>query len=246
MKVKRAHKPAFPTNVSFFYDTLMADAVEFNGGPLKYKDRAAAETAVGNRYIRMHPETEVELEHFYDACTEYFDVNVHFNIQGGFKQRAGKLLKAFKQFDVKSVCEVGIGVGTHSLMLAQQGYNVTVTASKDKAFDFFLWRLEKYSVPIRIVQKLTGKFDCVFFLDVIEHVWDPLEFIDAMAMHSNMLLFTQAFGWHDPEHPEYGGYPYHSDFSFHKVQMHLHSLGYHKQKLQMAFPPHVYRREATA
>ena len=55
-----------------------------------------------------------------------------------------------------------------------------------------------------------------------------------------MVIFTHGFGVHTKK---MGGYPQHFDFKISKIKKHLESFGFKKQKINQAFPPHVYVKE---
>ncbi len=207
---------------------------------LKYKNRKEAANAVANFFREINPKTKKEYDEFYKNCDDYIYENVYCNSENPVKQRAKKVLQILRDNNIKTILEIGIGVGSYSLAFAELGFDVTVLKSNNLPFKFFKERNKKYGSKVKIINKLEKEnFDCIINFDVIEHIIDPFSFIDFMTLHTNAILFTHGLSVH---REDMGGYPQHFDFKINDIRKHLEKLNFKKQKVNFIFPPHFYKR----
>tara|TARA_Y100000310_G_C20480878_1_gene714611 strand:+ start:159 stop:902 length:744 start_codon:yes stop_codon:yes gene_type:complete len=224
---------------------------------LKYNSRREAANAVASYFRECNPQTAEDYAWFYATCDDYMYENAFCNKEHSNVRRTAQLYEVFRKFGIWTCLEVGAGVGTYSLAMEKANRFTTITASKDAAFKFLIWRINKYNSSIRIIDKIVGNYDCIFFMDVIEHVCDPFSFLDEVCKHTHIILFVHGFGIH---REDMGGYPQHFDFKMHNynytvnkwtygkrpsITKHLASHGFIKQKLDIRpFPPLVFKKDS--
>ena len=207
---------------------------------LKYKNRAEASNAVASFFRMINPKTEREYDNFYKLCDDYVYENVYCNSENSVKQRAKKVLQVLNENNIKTILEIGIGVGSYAIALAELGFDVSVLRSDNLAFRFFEERNKKYGSKVKIIDGLKEmQFDCILHFDVIEHIVDPFSFIDFISTHTKSTLFTHGLGIHSEK---MGGYPQHFDFKINDIKKHFEKNGFIKTKVSCPiFPPHFYK-----
>ena len=223
-----------------FHRTVVSKLKEFLGVPkLKYADRKEAANAVANYFRQLSPKTPAEYQHFYDTCDDYIFENAYCNEENSCVQRTKKIYSVLQNYGVKTIVEFGVGVGTYAICLSQKGFDISVAKTEDLAFTFFLWRTHFHQIPIKLISHPQGKYDCAMFIDVIEHLINPFDFLSMVMQHTDLIIFTHGFGVH---REDMGGYPQHFDYPINTIRKFLEKNGFQKQKINLPFPPHVYKR----
>ena len=208
---------------------------------LKYKNRIEAANAVAAYFRKINPKNEEDYNHFYETCDDYLYENLYCNMENSCKQRTKKIFDILEKNNGKKILEIGAGIGTYSLALEKAGIeSLHILKSNDLAFRFLKFRMILHNSNIKIIEDLEEDCDCIFFLDVIEHTVDPFAFLEKITAKTNSIIFTHGFKIHTEK---MGGYPQHFDFNINKIQKHLEKLGFEKQKVNVIFPPHYYKRK---
>jgi len=224
-----------------FCSGILIELRQFLNKPtLEYKSRQEAANAVAAYYKKLSPCTREDLDYFYDTCDDYVYENCYCNKEASCASRIKKTEKILKENNFKTLLEIGAGPGTYALSFEKMGYFVDALQGKDLAAKFFAWRIKRHNSHIHMVQSIEGKYDCILFFDVIEHVFDPYEFLKEIAEHTDAIIFTHGFGVH---RKDMGGYPQHFDHKINDIKSFLESIGFEKQKVKEVFPPHFYKRK---
>lgn len=223
-------------NPSAPHSTVLIELEKFLGKKLKYPDEKSSCIAVANYFRKLNPKTETQYKSFYDSCNDYIFENAYYSNR--CKQRIHKIIKCLNLYKIKNVLEIGPGTGSDSIALIRSGFNVSVLHSEDFAFKFFIWRLKRRKLTCKIKRKIEFT-ECILSFDTIEHVYNPFDFVKILCKNSKFILITQSFGNHDPQR---GGFPQHMPYKFNKVQEEIFKQGFKKIKLNIAFPPHFYKK----
>jgi len=112
--------------------------------------------------------------------------------------------------DGPRVFEVGHGIGSTGLLFAQHGMEMTLGDVSDEYAAFAKQRFEQRGVSAEFVDLRSGypppeSYDVVLSLDVIEHVFEPLDLVREMLRTlrpGGLLVANVAYG-RDPEVPEH-------------------------------------------
>lgn len=90
------------------------------------------------------------------------------------------------------VLDLGCGIGSDGLALAQAGYDVTFADFANPSTAYLRWRLAHrgLAAPVHDLDAgtLGGGFDVAYAFDVIEHVRDPYAFLDDLEARSRHVL----------------------------------------------------------
>jgi len=225
-------------NLVMPYKNVIEELREFDNGVLKYQSLEQSATAVSEFFRSMNPRTDEEYDNFYRLCDDYVYENAYWNNGRSCIRKANIMYAIFKEYGINTILEVGSGCGTDALFLNMCGFDVSVMRADNKAFRFFERRMDKYG-KVKVVDSAV-KSDCVILFDVIEHVTHPYLFMEWISKYADSILMTQSFGVHDEKR---GGMPQHFDTKFSRVNNYIIDLGYRKEKLKYAIPPHFYIKE---
>jgi SAM-dependent methyltransferase len=88
--------------------------------------------------------------------------------------------------------DYGCGIGSDGLLLLQMGYRVEFADFDNPSTRYLRWRLERrgLAAPVHDLDAgtLPSDFDLAYAFDVIEHVPDPLAFLEAMEAAAAVVL----------------------------------------------------------
>jgi SAM-dependent methyltransferase len=86
--------------------------------------------------------------------------------------------------------DYGCGIGSDGLMLLEAGYRVEFADFANPSTAYLRWRLERRGLeaPVHDLEAdVPGGFDAAFAFDVIEHVPDAFEFLDALERRARIV-----------------------------------------------------------
>lgn len=106
--------------------------------------------------------------------------------------------------------DFGAGVGSGSILFAQNGFETDAADISATMLDFSRWRLEMRNIPADFIDLKSGplpdeKYDFVTSMDVFEHVLDPAAEVDKLnaAIKPGGILFGRFHSDIDPERPQH-------------------------------------------
>lgn len=102
------------------------------------------------------------------------------------------LTELMRQLPVGSrLLDYGCGIGSDGLLLLEAGYRVEFADFANPSTEYLRWRLRERGIeaPVHDLDAdVPGGFDGAYAFDVIEHVDDPVEFLEAMEVRSGIVV----------------------------------------------------------
>jgi len=198
---------------------------------------------IREEFLRHHPKTDEEVEKFYRESEEYiWDLSGWH--AGSNKMRENRTIVGQtrqKYPNAKTVLDYGCGIGENGLLLAKNGYDVTLVDFDTNTLKFARERAKNYADNVKVItfdelrtnrKDYDGKFDIIFCFDVLEHLTPKqLEYVlaelNALKSRTGELLFTQAFNWGTGEG---GSHPMHFDIDDERKRIIKEAFGWDLQE----------------
>jgi len=131
-----------------------------------------------NETFKDKPLTSENIKQFYKNTVNYlYDLTLwHVTVRRKFDI---DLLVACKE-DIKprNILDFGCGIGQNGLMLAREGFDVTIADLQGATLDFARWRFKKHGQMCKIWEvdidenPPDEKYDLIILCDVLEHIHD--------------------------------------------------------------------------
>jgi SAM-dependent methyltransferase len=89
------------------------------------------------------------------------------------------------------VLDYGCGIGSDGLLLLEAGYRVEFADFDNPSVEYLRWRLarRRLEAPIHDLDRaVPAGFDAAFAFDVIEHVDDPIAFLEEMERRAGLVV----------------------------------------------------------
>lgn len=87
--------------------------------------------------------------------------------------------------------DYGCGIGSDGLLLLAAGYRVEFADYDNPSLAYLRWRLRRrgFEAPVHDLDLgVPGGYDCAYAFDVIEHVADPLDFLDQLEARAALVV----------------------------------------------------------
>jgi 2-polyprenyl-3-methyl-5-hydroxy-6-metoxy-1,4-benzoquinol methylase len=87
--------------------------------------------------------------------------------------------------------DYGCGIGADGLRLIEQGYRVEFADYDNPSVEFLQWRLQQRGLDAHIHDvegDIPGGFDVAYCFDVLEHVDDPVEFLERLESLAEIVV----------------------------------------------------------
>jgi len=169
----------------------------------------------------LNPKTEQEVLDFYARSPFCIFNHVYWHgskYQKNLREKISKIARS-------RILDYGGGTGYLCLKLARLGMEVDYADVYGRTFEFAKWLFSKKGANVKMLDVLkdgiTGRYDTILCIDVIEHVNDPQSLLKMFSEHLNPggELFITAL------HPDVSEYaPMHFEIKF-DPEEYLKSLG---------------------
>lgn len=191
-------------------DSLPQDVCEYFDMPIeRFKPFCFESTiALADEWHKRKPETPAEIAAFYQQDWPWYIGDLawwHTQVEGR-QEWFARMVRIGQAFKVRSVLDWGAGICSDALVMAANGFRVTVTDYDNPALKFGEWRAQKYGLKLTVrrlpqeVRKLNRKFDCITAIDVLEHMPDYEEALAGFCRRAWMLVISAPFK--DPKAPD--------------------------------------------
>lgn len=159
-------------------DELTEDLVKFTGRPESEVnlDVMVGEELIAKEWKEADPKTFEDEKVFYKQTNNYlYDLfKWHFTNRRQFDIELVTGIKSLK--GVKTILDFGSGIGQNALMLAREGYDVTLADLDSKTLDFAEFRFNAHNVPYKVWRTDAMEdapceaYDVILCFDVLEHL----------------------------------------------------------------------------
>src|SRR5438067_9406396 len=86
----------------------------------------------------------------------------------------------------------GCGIGADGLRCAEEGYRVAFADFDNPSTEYLRWRLKKRGIEAEVydiaADDIPGGFDAAYSFDVIEHVDDPIAFLEELEKRAHVVM----------------------------------------------------------
>lgn len=171
---------------------------------------------VAKQYKSNILETRENPKKFYKESNDYiFDLmNWHMTQRRPFDINLIDEIKN-KYPNAKKILDYGSGCGQNAIMLADAGYDVSMTDYEGYTFDFAKFRAKKRGLNIKyydLEKPIDDKFDIILVFDVLEHIpddqfKDTIDRLNSLRHEGGKILTTISFGNRDTHPMHYESSP---------------------------------------
>lgn len=168
----------------------------------------------------LNPKTDEEVKGFYEKNPFYMFDLIYWHSTRYQKALRTRMINMAKG----NILDYGGGVGFLSMEAAKKGLKVDFADVEGRMFEFAKWLFQKKDLNINIInlsrEKISKKYDTIFFIDVLEHVKNPKEMLREVVGYLNdngrLIIIV--------DHIASREIPLHFELGFH-VEDYLKSLG---------------------
>ena len=186
---------------------LIKDLIEYTG---KSEEEVitlcnTAEKELVKDWNTKHPVTEEDIKDYYITTKWYlYDLTRYqLMIDQGSKQAITQLIRE----GVSKILDFGGGIGHQTALMLSQELDVTYLELADShTLKYAEWRFKKYNFKPEIITTLPeelSQFDCIFAMDVLEHIPHHEELIKKFARSCKYIVanpFHVNFNESVPQH----------------------------------------------
>lgn len=185
---------------------LRQDIAEFTSQDIEEVNRRLLYTR--ENLANQWRERTGSIEDFYTDSEECLYDSANFNLSNDYAP--AKLVPLLKTRNEK-VLDIGCGVGTATIMLAEQGCEVTGYDINRYTIRFCNFLKDKYNLPVTFTTELPdlSQFDAVISIDTFEHIEDLRSFIKMLGegMRAGARLYhnepTREYLYIETHHPQH-------------------------------------------
>ncbi len=144
---------------------------------ISYHPRELAEL-----WRKLNPQTPAEIRSFYQSTDLYIWELLQWHASARSDVRWNAIYEVIGSFPPKThprVLDYGCGIGSVALYFAEQGYKVTVADIPGPTLQFAYHRFRNRGLLVELIEvkedlpQLSGPYDILVCLDVLEHVPEP-------------------------------------------------------------------------
>jgi hypothetical protein len=151
---------------------------------------------------------------------------------------------------IEEIADIGAGICSDVIEFDRMGIKTQAIEVKSPHFDFGIWRLNKHNCKTDALyideQTNLPVFDkdvqCVMFIDTLEHIDDPIEYISCVSEYTDMIIEKTPFNTHNVIDGQ-DAYPMHTRVQRRDVNDHLQNLNFYKQHKINAYAPNLWIRQ---
>ncbi len=213
-------------------ESLLAEIALFTGdepGEVERRCRRAVTAVAGEWIAQVDPGSRESVERFYNQNESYIYDLMWWHTLNDDNSPLGYVtaLDFARRNGCRSYLDFGSGVGAGAILFARHGFDIALADISSTLLNFSAWRLERRSLPARLIDLKSGKlpdnaFDLITAMDVFEHLVDPVGTIDELyrALKPGGCLFGRFQAEVDEDHPQ------HIVFDFAPAFTRLRELGF--------------------
>jgi len=144
---------------------------------------------MGEAWRAANPKTAEEIRAFYTSMDFYLWDLTLWHATPSYAPYIAAVERMAALAPGKRILDYGSGIGTASLLLARDGYQLTIADVPGVTFDYIQHRLRRRGIPFtavpitRDIPRLPTKFDGIVCFDVLEHVPHPDRIFRHLARH---------------------------------------------------------------
>lgn len=200
------------TSASKDRDIVVTEISEFTGISQEevYNKWQNAVELVAKEYKDFISEDYHSPKDFYKTSKDYiFDLTVwHVKQRYTFDMDLPTSIRE-KYPDAKKILDFGSGCGQNAIILANAGYDISMTDYEGYTFDFAKFRSKKRGLNVKfydIEKPIKDKFDIILAFDVLEHVPDDefentIKLLKSLKEDNGTVLTSISFGTQNGLHP---------------------------------------------
>ncbi len=158
-------------------------------------------------WLMQSPKTNEEKKRFYEITPFYiFELSLwHMTLY------QKKFRKTVLEISRGNVLDFGGGIGDVSILLAKNGFNVEYADVSGNTYNYARWAFTNANLSVKMTNlsesKVSGKYDTIICIDVIEHLPNAKEVFENLASMLNAggtfivtNLHTEEFSKYHPMH----------------------------------------------
>jgi glycosyltransferase involved in cell wall biosynthesis len=163
---------------------------------------------IKQEWLEKNPKTYDEIIKFYQNTVNYlFDLTM-WHVDTKYKEVEDEVIHYCTQNRGK-ILDFGAGIGDLTIKLCKLGLDVTYLEIPSITMEYAKFQFKKHNVSPKIIESdgspfiLKENYDAIICLDVLEHLKDPIIYLEELAKHLNPngLMFIEAAFTQDPQHP---------------------------------------------